>query len=56
METINTLVGIVSLIVNIIMLFKVNDIVKNTSKVDGNNNKTATQTVSGKNNQTDIKQ
>lgn len=50
MEIASLIVAILSLIVNILMLFKVDKIFKNTIQAGGSENQNTIQKVSGKNN------
>lgn len=56
MEVANLVIGILSLVVNIIMLKKVDDVLKNIIQNNGSNNKNANQQINGKNNTSTINQ
>lgn len=56
MEIANLVIAVLSLIVNIIMLTKVNQIAQNAMQSDGHSNKNANQVVKGKYNQSRIQQ
>lgn len=56
MEIASFVVALLSLIVNTIMLCKVEKIYKNITRIDGRNNKNANQVVKGTHNQSSIQQ
>ena len=56
MEIASLIISALSLVVNIMMLVKVNDILKNHINNNGDNSKNAVQVVRGKDNETTLNQ